>query len=94
MWSLIPRDWFAVMNDAKAKENISTIIKAHLKPFDKDIIDKENAWDEREWNLFKIQIEKKAIAMYDLIELKWFDFTTLKQTQVDCIVHQMRYSNY
>jgi len=31
------------MNDAKAKENISTIIKAHLKPFDKDIIDKENA---------------------------------------------------
>ena len=82
------------MNDIEAKENISAITKAHLKSSDKDIIDKGSAWGERERNLFKIQTENEAIAMYDLIEPKWFDFTILKQTQVDCIVHQMHYSNY
>ena len=58
------------MDDAEAKENTSAVTKARLKPSDKDIIGKGSAWGERERNLFKIQTENEAIAVYDLIEPK------------------------
>jgi len=94
IWSSIPRDWFTIMNNIKVKENIFIIIKAHLKSFDKDIIDKENTWNKHERNLFKIQMKNEAIVVYDLIKLKWFNFIILKQTQIDYIIHQIYYSNY
>jgi len=77
------------MDDAEAKENKPAVGKSRLKPSDKDIVGKGSAWGERERDLFKIQTEKEAIAVCELIEPKWFDFTTLKQSQIDCILHQM-----
>ena len=94
IWSSIPRDWFIIINNIKVKENIFIIIKAHLKFFNKDIIDKENAWNKHKRNLFKIQMKNEAIVVYDLIKLKWFNFIILKQTQIDYIIHQIYYSNY
>lgn len=61
-------------------------MEARQKSSGKDILGKRSAWGEREQDLFNIQIEKEVIVVYELIEPKWFHFTTWSNLK-DCILH-------